>query len=111
MKAEWGDKAKAVSLIYDFNYDNFGIAKYKTQDIFSKVSELMENDRLKVANDFKSFGEKPAGYEFVGWYFDKACSKPVGEMLQLDSKDKDKENRIYAGWRKIKAENPSNSPN
>ena len=100
--AQWGDKAKATQLTYDFNFD-----KYKIKDHGEKaatVNGIVNNAKIQLA-DFTSLREIPSGWRFTGWYLDKNVSgKPVTE-LRVDNKNEE-ENIVYAGWEKTNGTEP-----
>lgn len=93
--AQWVQKEKLTRLTYDFNFDEFGIAA--AGETKKTVEGLMNNSRLELA-DFSALASLPAGYDFTGWFLDKACTKGPYKRVLVDSRNPDN-NIVYAGWK------------
>lgn len=97
LTAQWGDAEKTAELIYDYNFDHFGIAT--DGDITSTVSTIKNNSVITTA-DISSLRKNPSGYLFKGWYLDKECSKGPVKQIMIDVLENNG-NRVYAKWNKI----------
>ena len=95
LTAQWGDQDVTTRFTYDFNFASFGIADKGLQLL--AVTQLMNNERIELA-EFSSLRSLPAGgYVFGGWYKDRACKDGPYTNAQIDAKNEAK-NIMYARW-------------
>lgn len=105
LTAQWGDAEQAADLIYDFNFDQFGISAEGNSS--ETVTALKNNSVIELA-DISSMRAVPAGYAFRGWYLDKECTNgPVQEVLVDDLNQNG--NRVYAKWERISTDSGKNT--
>jgi uncharacterized repeat protein (TIGR02543 family) len=97
LTAQWGDAEKTVQLIYDFNFERFGI---HTEGNSSYTTGALKNNSRIELQDISSFRAVPSGYAFKGWYLDKECKDGPYNTVMADSLVGDG-NRVYAKWNRI----------
>ena len=97
LTAQWGDAEKAVQLIYDFNFERFGI--HAEGNSSYTIGALKNNSEIEL-KDISSFRAVPSGCVFKGWYLDKECKDGPYNTVMADSLAGD-DNRVYAKLNRI----------
>ena len=109
--AKWDDIPRPTQLIYDFNFERFGItgvsAGIRTQKIGASLSGdhtivtgLVNNGKVTLAGIGEVLNKTVRGYRFVGWHLAPDCSDEIVTSLRVDNINEEA-NIVYAEWEKL----------
>lgn len=121
LRARWEDAPGTTKLIYDFNFERFGISGISAgrHDSVSNPnlshnyvvkSGVMNNGVIKLEDIKALMDEKVKGYRFVGWHLKRDCSDELLTEIRVNDLDQDN-NIVYAEWKKIPSDDSSDKEN